>query len=56
MIANNNVVEGGTSHNVSCDQSGRSKWSHEQVENSNANRLFFSRCKQFSDLVTLLQR
>ena len=41
MIANNNVIEGRTTRNVSRDQSGRSEWSREQVENSNAIDRFF---------------
>ena len=34
---------------MSHDQNGRSKWSREQVKNSNAIDLFFSGCIRFSD-------
>ena len=40
-IVSSSVIESATFHNVSRDKTGRSKWSHELVENLNAIDGFF---------------
>ena len=54
-IVKSSVIESATFHNVSRDKTGRSIWSHEPVENSNAIDRFFqgANTSDFGSIIAL---